>query len=208
MAGKDGTEEVVKQGLMVKRSVNKKRFTPVNYKQRWFVLTRNYLTYYDTDGERRKERGRIDIGSVQVVETAQLSGSGGGGVGGGDTGSNNGLILEGPGYPFQVGYQDGGQEYTLYLLANRDQDRVEWITALRAVCSDNSSLSERYHVGLWSGKRWTCCRLSNRSADGCDSCTSWSRNLSSLGLNKNESVESINNNPAALARLTEHYFLN
>ena len=82
--------------------------------------------------QRRKERGRIDIGSVQVVETAQLSGIGGGGVGGGDTGSNNSLILEGPGYPFQVGYQEGGQEYTLYLLANREQDRAEWINALRA----------------------------------------------------------------------------
>lgn len=51
MAGKDGGDEVVKQGLMVKRSQNKKRFTPVNYKQRWFVLTQSYLIYYDTDGE-------------------------------------------------------------------------------------------------------------------------------------------------------------
>ncbi|XP_021924476.1 tyrosine-protein kinase Btk29A isoform X1 [Zootermopsis nevadensis] len=236
MAGKDGGDEVVKQGLMVKRSQNKKKFTPVNYKQRWFVLTRSYLIYYDTDGEdvnseclrvskssagladlsclhslhillsrqRRKERGRIDIGSVQVVESAQLSGSGAsstGGAGGGDIS----LVLDGvthpAGFPFQVGYQEGGQEYTLYLLANRDQDRAEWIRALRAVCSENSCLSERFHVGLWSGKRWTCCRLSNRSADGCDSCTSWSRTASTLGLNRNEPVESINNNPAALARL-------
>jgi len=42
-------DEVLKQGLMVKRSQNKKRFTSVNYKQRWFVLTTNYLTYYDGD---------------------------------------------------------------------------------------------------------------------------------------------------------------
>lgn len=39
--------EVVKQGFMVKRSQNKKRFTPVNYKERWFVLTRQFLIYYD-----------------------------------------------------------------------------------------------------------------------------------------------------------------
>lgn len=56
MAGKDGKVEpksgdVVRQGFMVKRSQNKKRFTPVNYKQRWFVLTRRYLVYYDGDGE-------------------------------------------------------------------------------------------------------------------------------------------------------------
>lgn len=55
MVGKDGKveskREVVKQGYMVKRSQNKKRFTPINYKQRWFVLTRYYLAYYDSDGE-------------------------------------------------------------------------------------------------------------------------------------------------------------
>lgn len=42
-------DEILKQGLMTKRSQNKKRFTSVNYKQRWFVLTSNFLTYYDGD---------------------------------------------------------------------------------------------------------------------------------------------------------------
>lgn len=43
--------EVVKDGLMIKRSQNKKIYTPVNHKQRWFVLTRKWLVYYDTDSE-------------------------------------------------------------------------------------------------------------------------------------------------------------
>lgn len=213
MAGKDGCDEVVKQGLMVKRSQNKKRFTPVNYKQRWFVLTRSFLIYYDTDGERRKERGRVDISSVQVVEPAQLSasasstGGGGGSSGGGGGGGDNSLVLDGvphpAGFPFQVGYQEGGQEYTLYLLANGEQERIDWIRALRAVCSENSCLSQKYHVGLWNGKRWTCCRISNRSADGCESCTSWSRTpptLVSFGLIRNDSIE-LTNNTAATSRL-------
>lgn len=52
MAGKeDRDEEVICQTYMVKRSQNKKRFTPINYKERWFVLTKNALVYYDTDGE-------------------------------------------------------------------------------------------------------------------------------------------------------------
>lgn len=185
MAGKDGKVEpksgdVVRQGFMVKRSQNKKRFTPVNYKQRWFVLTRRYLVYYDGDGERRKERGRIAVESVHVVETASL-GSNAGGVGGvgsdvagseAGTGGGGGGIP--PGLPFQVGYREAGQEYTLYLLAAREQDRTEWIRAIRAVCSENPGLSGRYHAGLWSGKRWSCCRLSTRSAEGCDTCSSWS----------------------------------
>lgn len=45
--------DVILQCLMVKRSQNKKRFTPVNYKQRWFVLTKTSLIYYDIEGEVR-----------------------------------------------------------------------------------------------------------------------------------------------------------
>lgn len=87
--------------------------------------------------QRRKERGRIAVESVHVVETASLgSGStgGGGGVGdaagGGDAGGGGGGIPSG--LPFQVGYREAGQEYTLYLLAAREQDRAEWIRAIRA----------------------------------------------------------------------------
>ena len=89
--------------------------------------------------QRRKERGRIAIESVHVVETATLGG--GSGVGGGsevagsEAGNGGGGGGGGgvpPGLPFQVGYREAGQEYTLYLLAAREQDRAEWIRALRA----------------------------------------------------------------------------
>lgn len=73
-----------------------------------------------------------------MVETASLgsgsTGGGGGGVGdtagGGDAGGGGGGIPSG--LPFQVGYREAGQEYTLYLLAAREQDRAEWIRAIRA----------------------------------------------------------------------------
>lgn len=73
-----------------------------------------------------------------MVETASL-GSNAGGVGGvgsdvagseAGTGGGGGGIP--PGLPFQVGYREAGQEYTLYLLAAREQDRTEWIRAIRA----------------------------------------------------------------------------
>lgn len=41
--------DICKSGWMTKRSQNKKRFTPVNYKQRWFELTKYYLYYYDVE---------------------------------------------------------------------------------------------------------------------------------------------------------------
>lgn len=50
MAGKN-EDEIILETFMVKRSQNKKYFTPVNFKERWIVLTRRALVYYDSDGE-------------------------------------------------------------------------------------------------------------------------------------------------------------
>lgn len=80
-----------------------------------------------------------------MVETASLgngsTGGGGGAVGdvagGGDAAGGGGGIPSG--LPFQVGYREAGQEYTLYLLAAREQDRAEWIRAIRAGESSSSS---------------------------------------------------------------------
>lgn len=38
---------IVKAGSMIKRSQNKKRWSMVNYKTRWFELTRTCLMYFD-----------------------------------------------------------------------------------------------------------------------------------------------------------------
>ncbi|CAH0669120.1 unnamed protein product [Spodoptera exigua] len=125
MAGKDD-DEVILQAFMVKRSQNKKLFTPVNYKERWLVLTRRALIYYDTDGERRKERGRIDTGAIHTVEQAQL-------------GELSKHIPEGDGekspvyrYPFQVGYSEQNTDYTLYLVAGDHTERLQWIHTIRS----------------------------------------------------------------------------
>ncbi|KAI4463657.1 tyrosine-protein kinase [Holotrichia oblita] len=106
-------EEVLKQGFMTKRSQNKKIYTPVNRKQRWFVLTNRHLIYYDTDNEeKRRERGRVILENVVYVEGTQI-------------------VNPVDEYPFQVGYQESGQDYTLCLFASRELDRIEWILALR-----------------------------------------------------------------------------
>nr|XP_018917341.1 PREDICTED: tyrosine-protein kinase Btk29A isoform X3 [Bemisia tabaci] len=195
MAGKDG-EEIIKQGLMIKRSQNKKRFTPINYKQRWFVLTRKHLIYYDTEGERRKERGRIQLNSVNVIENAVISSVP---LNSSIQDLNSSLSLvdnncsvlnsSASGYPFQLCYIDSsGQEYTLYLITAREQDRTDWLIALREVCTNNLNLSTNYHPGLWNGKRWECCRASTRYLTGCESCSEWLNPENPLPLD-NASVE-------------------
>ncbi|EDW11468.1 tyrosine-protein kinase Btk29A isoform X1 [Drosophila mojavensis] len=180
--------DIVKSGSMVKRAQNKKRFTPVNYKHRWFELTKRTFCYYDVENvERRRERGRINLKGVRLVEEATVSGEGGD-------------PFAPDGYPFQVGYCETtsttaaqqqaaeqqhlgeGQhlvgravpQYTLYVIANSEKERSEWIRAIRQVCEDtNTPKSYRYHPGLWSGKKWSCCKGTARSTFGCRAAAHW-----------------------------------
>ncbi|EDV59328.1 tyrosine-protein kinase Btk29A isoform X1 [Drosophila erecta] len=179
--------DVVKSGSMVKRAQNKKRFTPVNYKHRWFELTKRTFSYFDVENvERRRERGRIHLKGVRLVEEATVSGEGGD-------------PFAPDGYPFQVGYceisssanshqlENGGgggiegqqsgravPQYTLYVIANSEKERSEWIRAIRQVCEDsNTPKSYRYHPGLWSGKKWSCCKGLSRTTFGCRAAAHW-----------------------------------
>ncbi|XP_028039142.1 tyrosine-protein kinase Btk29A [Bombyx mandarina] len=164
MAGKDN--EVLLQAFMVKRSQNKNLFTPVNFKERWVVLTPRSLIYYDSDSEKRKERGRIATETIHTVETAQL-------------GELSKQIPDSDGekrptyrYPFQVGYSEQNSDYTLYLIAGDHTERLRWIHTLRSVCVCNSRRSQ-YHPAVRSARRWPCCDAERRSAPGCALTAVW-----------------------------------
>ncbi|KAM7351866.1 tyrosine-protein kinase Btk29A isoform 2-T3 [Cochliomyia hominivorax] len=162
--------DIVKSGFMIKRAQNKKRFTPVNYKQRWFELTKKTLSYFDVENvERRRERGRIPVKGVRLVEIATVNGEGGD-------------PFAPDGFPFQVGYCESSDDqsqrtvpqYTLYLVASTEKERLDWIRVIRQVCEDtNTPKSYRFHPGLWSGKRWSCCKGISRSTFGCQAATHW-----------------------------------
>ncbi|XP_061401744.1 tyrosine-protein kinase Btk-like, partial [Musca vetustissima] len=118
---------------------------------------------------RRRERGRIPVKGVRLVEVATVNGEGGD-------------PFAPDGYPFQVGYcestDDQSQrtvpQYTLYLVANSEKERHDWIRAIRQVCEDtNTPKSYRFHPGLWSGKRWSCCKGISRATFGCQAATHW-----------------------------------
>ncbi|KAJ0179393.1 hypothetical protein K1T71_005105 [Dendrolimus kikuchii] len=165
MAGKDD-DEILLQTFMVKRSQNKKLFTPVNFKERWLVLTRRCLVYYELDGERRKERGRISTETIHTVEQAEL-------------GELSKQIPESDNekspvyrYPFQVGYTEQNTDYTLYLVASDQIERHDWIHTIRSVCTCKVRRS-RYHPAVWWSRRWTCCDAERRSAPGCVLSSLW-----------------------------------
>ncbi|XP_063702861.1 tyrosine-protein kinase Btk isoform X1 [Culicoides brevitarsis] len=161
--------KLIKCGFMIKRSQNKKRFTSVNYKRRWFELNLVYLHYYDVQNDqKRKERGRIDLRGIRVVEAAILN--------------NGGDVIAPEGFPFQIGYcETSGSisgnstlpQYTLYVLATTEKERTEWIRVIRKACEEFSPKSFRFHPGIWLIKKWSCCKSLSRTALGCQVTTAW-----------------------------------
>ncbi|XP_018022035.2 uncharacterized protein LOC108678186 [Hyalella azteca] len=73
--GGDTSDEVLRESFMVKRSQNRSRFGPTNWRERWFVLTAAHIIYYDGDRQsgRKKEKGRVDLSSVECVERVDES---------------------------------------------------------------------------------------------------------------------------------------
>uniref|UniRef100_A0A1A9VMG6 PH domain-containing protein n=1 Tax=Glossina austeni TaxID=7395 RepID=A0A1A9VMG6_GLOAU len=85
-----------------------------------------YAIRQGTSVKRRRERGRIPVKGVRLVETATVNGEGGD-------------PFAPDGYPFQVGYCESSDDqsqrtvpqYTLYLVANTEKERSDWIYAIR-----------------------------------------------------------------------------
>ncbi|XP_052828345.1 tyrosine-protein kinase Btk29A-like [Octopus bimaculoides] len=58
--------------FMKKRSQNKKTITRQCYKNRWFVIDSNFLSYYDgTPMKRGTKKGVISLEKIHVVEEVE-----------------------------------------------------------------------------------------------------------------------------------------
>lgn len=151
-------EDVVKQAFLEKRSIMKKSlFTQENYRKRWFELTRTVLRYSDGTAESGplREKGRILLNQVKAVEKVDSEGLG-------------------RDFTFQVSYFDevAGQLHTLYVIADTEGKRLEWVTSLREACENcGAFFTQMYHPGVWQRKKgeFTCCGLKVRQSPGCKS---------------------------------------
>nr|AAD43404.1 protein tyrosine kinase TecI [Mus musculus] len=54
--------------ILIKRSQQKKKTSPLNYKERLFVLTKSVLSYYEGRAEKKYRKGVIDISKIKCVE--------------------------------------------------------------------------------------------------------------------------------------------
>ncbi|CAG5992348.1 unnamed protein product [Menidia menidia] len=138
---------VILKGTMIKKSQQKKRTSPSNYKERFFVLDTQDLKYSERrPGKRPMLKGCIELSRIKCVEI---------------------VCADVPipcsyKYPFQV-FHDS---HYLYIFAPDNDCRQRWVRALKEETKHNN-LVAKYHPNFWMEGRWRCCHQSEKLATGC-----------------------------------------
>ncbi|XP_035770359.1 tyrosine-protein kinase Tec isoform X1 [Neolamprologus brichardi] len=141
--------DLLLEELLIKRSQQKKRTSPLNYKERLFVLTKSRLTYYDGRAEKKFKRGSIEVSRIRCVEIVKNGG---------------GVIPCQNKYPFQVVYDTN----TLYVFAPSHESRSRWVQSLKDEIKDNAEVLVKFHPQFWQDGLWLCCRQAEKQAPGCE----------------------------------------
>ncbi|XP_075867905.1 tyrosine-protein kinase BTK isoform X2 [Nelusetta ayraudi] len=140
----------VLEELFIKRSQQKKKTSPLNYKERWFVLTQEKVAYYDYDPDKMKRkglRGSVDLEKIKCVETVQPEPN----------------APQERMFAFQIVYDEG----PLYVFAKSEDVRAQWINKLKEMVRFNSDLVHKYHPCSWLDGVWLCCQQEVKQAMGC-----------------------------------------
>ncbi|XP_029855103.1 cytoplasmic tyrosine-protein kinase BMX [Aquila chrysaetos chrysaetos] len=141
-------KKTILEELLLKKSQQKKKISPINYKKRLFVLTKANLSYYEYDkGKKGSKRGSIEIEKIRCVETVNLEES----------------TPPARQYPFQIVYKGG----LLYVYATSEESRERWLAALHKEIKDNSDLLNKYHKGFFINGKFLCCNQTCKAAPGC-----------------------------------------
>ncbi|KAK6493592.1 tyrosine-protein kinase Tec-like isoform X1 [Huso huso] len=139
----------IREETLIKRSQQKKRTSPLNYKERVFVLTKTKLTYYEGRAEKKSKKGSIDIQKIKCAEIVK----------------NNGKIIPCQNkYPFQVVYDAN----TLYIFAPSNDSRSAWVQNLKEEIKNNPIIVAKFHPQFWNEGVWLCCRQEEKLAPGCE----------------------------------------
>uniref|UniRef100_A0A8C3AS21 Tyrosine-protein kinase n=1 Tax=Cyclopterus lumpus TaxID=8103 RepID=A0A8C3AS21_CYCLU len=138
---------VILKETMIKKSQQKKRTSPCNYKERFFVLDTQDLKYSERRlGRKPMLKGCIELSRIKCVEI---------------------VCSELPipcnyKYPFQVFHN----HYYLYIFAPDNDCRQRWVRALKEETKRNN-LVAKYHPDFWMDGKWRCCQQAEKLAAGC-----------------------------------------
>uniref|UniRef100_A0A3Q4ALR9 Tyrosine-protein kinase n=1 Tax=Mola mola TaxID=94237 RepID=A0A3Q4ALR9_MOLML len=143
-------QDYILEQVFIKRSQQKKKTSPLNYKERLFVLTQEKIAYYDFDAEKKKRkglRGSVDLEKVKCVETVQAEPN----------------APQERMFAFQIVYDEG----PLYVFARTEDIRTLWIKKLKEMVRFNKDLMQKYHPCSWMDGVWLCCQQEVKQAMGC-----------------------------------------
>ncbi|XP_078458836.1 tyrosine-protein kinase Tec-like [Lampetra fluviatilis] len=137
--------------ILLKRSQQKKKLSPLNYKERLFVLNKSSLCYYECNPTSQKigsRKGCILLSRIRCVDR----------------------VLTTPytspekRFPFQVIYDQNG---CLYVFSPNEVSQHTWVSMLKQEIQHNACLWVKYHPHFWSEGMWLCCQQTARNAIGC-----------------------------------------
>ncbi|KAG9349088.1 hypothetical protein JZ751_029408 [Albula glossodonta] len=138
------------EDVFIKRSQQKKKTSPLNFKERLFILTKEKISYYDYDPEKMKKKGlkgSVDVEKIKGVENVLPE----------ENAPADRM------FPFQIIYDEG----PLYVFAKNDEVRRQWIHKLKQVVRFNNDLIQKYHPCFWADGIWLCCQQEVKQALGC-----------------------------------------
>ncbi|XP_030627969.1 cytoplasmic tyrosine-protein kinase BMX-like [Chanos chanos] len=139
---------VIKEGILLKMSQQKKKISPRNYKERLFILKSHALYYYEYDkGKKGAKKGNVLIERICCVERVQPE-------------DNSPVERQ---FPFQIVHD----EFILYVFAKDDDSRNDWLEVLKQVIRNNTKLLTKYHRGFWTDGKFLCCGQAAKTAPGC-----------------------------------------
>ncbi|XP_034037275.1 tyrosine-protein kinase ITK/TSK isoform X3 [Thalassophryne amazonica] len=138
---------VILKGTMFKKSQQKKRTSPCNYKERFFVLDTQDLRYSERrPGKKPMLKGCIQLSRIKCVELV----------------CSDVPIPCSYKYPFQVFHDN----HYLYIFAPDNDCRQRWVKALKEETKCNN-LVAKYHPNFWMDGKWRCCHQTEKLALGC-----------------------------------------
>uniref|UniRef100_A0A673BP73 Tyrosine-protein kinase n=1 Tax=Sphaeramia orbicularis TaxID=375764 RepID=A0A673BP73_9TELE len=139
---------VILKGTMIKKSQQKKRTSPCNYKERFFVLDTQDLKYSERrPGKKPMLKGCIELSRIRCVEIVRTDVT----------------IPCANKYPFQVFHDN----LYLYIFAPDNDCRQRWVRALKEGKTMHNDLVPKYHPNFWMDGKWRCCHQTEKLAAGC-----------------------------------------
>ncbi|XP_009986255.1 PREDICTED: tyrosine-protein kinase ITK/TSK [Tauraco erythrolophus] len=139
---------VLLEELLIKKSQQKRRTSPSNFKVRFFVLTKSNLAYYEhRHGKKRTLKGSVELSRIKCVEIVK----------------SDIIIPCQYKYPFQIVHDN----YILYVFAPNRESRQRWVFTLKEETRNNNSLVPKCHLDFWIDGKWRCCAQTEKMAAGC-----------------------------------------